>query len=81
MYGTGTDSSYPTYVAIMGTVFDVSGNPAYSPKNSYNGTDMPFRLESLQDLCIRKDKQLTQIPSVRRQRRLTSPGSVLTQAG
>ena len=37
-YGAGTDSSYPTYVAIMGTVFDVSGNTAYSPKNSYNGT-------------------------------------------
>lgn len=34
----GTDSSYPTYVAIMGTVFDVSGNTAYSPKNPYNGT-------------------------------------------
>ena len=34
----GTDSSYPTYVAIMGTVFDVSGNAAYSPKNPYNGT-------------------------------------------
>ena len=34
----GTDSSYPTYVAIMGTVFDVSGNTAYSPRNPYNGT-------------------------------------------
>lgn len=35
---SGTNSSYPTYVAIMGTVFDVSGNTAYSPKNPYNGT-------------------------------------------
>lgn len=33
----GTDSTYPTYVAIMGTVFDVSGNTAYAPKNPYNG--------------------------------------------
>ncbi|KAL9124101.1 MAG: hypothetical protein Q9175_008262 [Cornicularia normoerica] len=32
----GTDTSYPTYVAIMGTVFDVSGNTAYSPKNPYS---------------------------------------------
>ena len=33
----GTDSTHPTFVAIMGTVFDVSGNTAYAPKNPYNG--------------------------------------------
>ena len=33
----GTDSAYPTYVAIKGTVFDVSGNAAYAPKASYHG--------------------------------------------
>lgn len=48
--GTGTDPTYPTYVAIMGTVFDVSGNTAYSPKNPYNGRDMLFKFWSLQAL-------------------------------
>ncbi|KAL2043279.1 hypothetical protein N7G274_003585 [Stereocaulon virgatum] len=32
----GTHSSHLTYVAIMGTVFDVSGNTAYSPNNPYH---------------------------------------------
>ncbi|MCJ1458320.1 hypothetical protein MMC28_008691 [Mycoblastus sanguinarius] len=32
----GTDSTSPIYVAIMGTVFDVSGNTAYAPKNPYH---------------------------------------------
>ncbi|KAL8810471.1 MAG: hypothetical protein Q9223_002407 [Gallowayella weberi] len=32
----GNSSSYPTYVAIKGTVFDVSGNTAYAPGGSYN---------------------------------------------
>ncbi len=45
----------------MGTVFDVSGNPAYSPKNSYNGTDMPSRLEPPRPLHT-KGQQLTKIP-------------------
>lgn len=44
-YGTGTDPTYPTYVAIMGTVFDVSGNTAYFSKNPYNGRDMLSDLE------------------------------------
>ena len=57
-HGTGTDSSYPTYVAIMGTVFDVSGNTAYSPKNPYNGTDMPIHFQPLHTTS----SQLTQIP-------------------
>lgn len=34
----GNSSSYPTYVAIKGTVFDVSGNSAYGPNGSYHGT-------------------------------------------
>lgn len=46
----------------MGTVFDVSGNTAYSPKNPYNGTDLPFRLEPLRPLHIPKKNQLTPIP-------------------
>ncbi|KAF1810410.1 progesterone binding protein-like protein [Eremomyces bilateralis CBS 781.70] len=32
----GTHEGYPTYVAIKGKVFDVSGNPAYAPKATYN---------------------------------------------
>ncbi|KAL8771103.1 MAG: hypothetical protein Q9209_003274 [Squamulea sp. 1 TL-2023] len=32
----GTTPSYPTYVAIKGTVFDVSGNTAYAPEGSYH---------------------------------------------
>ncbi|KAL9127104.1 MAG: hypothetical protein Q9217_003954 [Psora testacea] len=36
----GTREGYPTYVAIMGTVFDVSGNKAYAPGASYHST--PF---------------------------------------
>ncbi|MCJ1273599.1 hypothetical protein MMC21_001392 [Puttea exsequens] len=31
----GTDPKYPTYVAVMGTIFDVSGNSSYAPKGSY----------------------------------------------
>lgn len=34
----GNSSTYPTYVAIKGTVFDVSGNSAYGPNGSYHGT-------------------------------------------
>ncbi|MCJ1304977.1 hypothetical protein MMC08_007790 [Hypocenomyce scalaris] len=32
----GNSSTYPTYVAIKGTVFDVSGNAAYAPKGAYH---------------------------------------------
>ncbi|KAL6718087.1 hypothetical protein ACLMJK_004172 [Lecanora helva] len=32
----GTHPTRPTYVAIMGTIFDVSGNTAYSPSNPYH---------------------------------------------
>lgn len=36
---TGSNpSSYPTYVAIKGVVFDVSHNQAYAPGGSYHGT-------------------------------------------
>lgn len=42
----------------MGTVFDVSGNTAYSPKNPYNGTDMSFHVEPHKDLCTPKTYQL-----------------------
>lgn len=33
----GTDTSKPTYVAIKGTVFDVSGNASYESKGPYHG--------------------------------------------
>ena len=33
----GTNEGHPTYVAIKGTVFDVSANKAYAPKGSYHG--------------------------------------------
>ncbi|KAL8839021.1 MAG: hypothetical protein Q9176_004697 [Flavoplaca citrina] len=32
----GNTPSYPTYVAIKGTVFDVSGNTAYAPEGAYH---------------------------------------------
>ncbi|KAI4256549.1 MAG: hypothetical protein LQ352_002045 [Teloschistes flavicans] len=32
----GNSPSYPIYVAIMGTVFDVSGNTAYAPEGAYH---------------------------------------------
>ncbi|KAI4266995.1 MAG: hypothetical protein LQ337_008575 [Flavoplaca oasis] len=32
----GSTPSYPTYVAIKGTVFDVSGNTAYAPDGAYH---------------------------------------------
>ncbi|SMR42641.1 unnamed protein product [Zymoseptoria tritici ST99CH_1E4] len=31
----GKHEDYPTYVAIKGTVFDVTGNKAYGPEGSY----------------------------------------------
>lgn len=33
----GTNPDKPTWVAIKGTVFDVSKNPAYSEKGQYHG--------------------------------------------
>ena len=44
----------------MGTVFDVSGNIAYSPKNPYNGTDTIFRSQLLSPPEV--DRQLTRLP-------------------
>lgn len=32
----GNSPSYPIYVAIMGKVFDVSGNTAYAPEGAYH---------------------------------------------
>lgn len=37
----GTNPDYPTYVAIKGTVFDVTGNKAYGPDGSYKGELYP----------------------------------------
>jgi hypothetical protein len=33
----GKHEGFPTYVAIKGTVFDVTGNKAYGPEGSYKG--------------------------------------------
>ncbi len=38
----GTDPNLPTYVAIKGRIFDVSGNAAYAPKGQYHGTPNPL---------------------------------------
>jgi hypothetical protein len=43
---TGTNPDYPTYVAIKGTVFDVSGNKAYGPEGSYKGKSNPVYIHS-----------------------------------
>ncbi|KAK3111031.1 hypothetical protein LTR53_014106 [Teratosphaeriaceae sp. CCFEE 6253] len=53
---------YPTYVAIKGTVFDVSGNKAYGPEGSYKvfaGRDASRALaqSSLKDEECRPDWQ------------------------
>lgn len=50
---TGTNPDYPTYVAIKGTVFDVSGNKAYGPEGSYKGksgttASLPHQLQTKQ---------------------------------
>ena len=39
----GTRPEKPTYVAIKGTVFDVSGNQSYAPGGSYHGK-LPRRI-------------------------------------
>lgn len=38
----GTDESKPVWVAIKGSVFDVSGNAAYAVGGQYHGTSEPF---------------------------------------
>ena len=67
----GTNAGYGTYVAIKGTVFDVSGNKAYEPGAGYNGI-APL----LQDKhCI-----LTDRTSFRRQRRFTGIGKIVLES-
>ncbi|KZF26445.1 putative progesterone binding protein [Xylona heveae TC161] len=56
----GNSSAYPTYVAIKGKVFDVTGNPAYAPKGAYHafaGKDASraLALSSLKPEDIRSD--------------------------
>ena len=34
----GTNPDLPVYVAIKGSVFDVSGNGSYAPKGAYHGS-------------------------------------------
>ncbi|KAK3111817.1 hypothetical protein LTR53_012543 [Teratosphaeriaceae sp. CCFEE 6253] len=58
----GSSPDYPTYVAIKGTVFDVSGNKAYGPEGSYKvfaGRDASRALaqSSLKDEECRPDWQ------------------------
>jgi len=51
----GTNPDYPTYVAIKGTVFDVSGNKAYGPEGSYKGMS---RLSSEVQLSVKFQHQI-----------------------
>ena len=44
---TGNNPDYPTYVAIKGTVFDVSGNKAYGPDGSYKGKSSPDQIPDM----------------------------------
>ncbi len=39
LFYTGTTPDHPTYVAIKGSVFDVTGNPAYAPGGAYHGKE------------------------------------------
>ncbi len=41
-YILGTDPNQPTYVAIKGSVFDVSGSPNYGPGGPYHGICFSF---------------------------------------
>ncbi|KAK2753934.1 hypothetical protein FQN54_007293 [Arachnomyces sp. PD_36] len=44
-HDAGKDPNGKTYVAIKGTVFDVTGNSAYGPQGQYNGTSTPSGLD------------------------------------
>jgi len=69
---SGSNADYPTYVAIKGTVFDVTGNKAYGPEGSYKGE---------YQLCHGFNRARTDdVFSVRRQRRLSCSSAVITQA-
>lgn len=71
---TGTNPDYPTYVAIKGTVFDVTGNKAYGPEGSYKGM-------SAYVIFTCSAQLLTHLPhSVRRQGRISRPRTVISQA-
>lgn len=49
----GTDPSRPTWVAIKGTVFDVSKNAAYAPGGQYHGMAAILSLSFSLSLYIR----------------------------
>jgi hypothetical protein len=69
----GTNPDYPTYVAIKGTVFDVSGNKAYGPEGSYKGM-------SDHDVLTLRTLQLTQSShSLRRQGCFSRSRTVFSQ--
>ena len=63
----------------MGTVFDVSGNTAYSPKNPYNGMKKPIHFPLPRPSV--EQAPADQNSSVCRKRRLARPGSIFTEAG
>ena len=80
---TGTDPKYPTYVAVMGTIFDVSGNSSYAPKGSYCGNNpIPFEatrqatLSSVK-VSVSADLKCCYIYSFCWQRRFTCSGSII----
>jgi membrane-associated progesterone receptor component len=71
---TGTNPDYPTYVAIKGTIFDVTGNKAYGPEGSYKG-------KSGMTALLARQAQLNQFAySFRRQGCLSRARTVISQA-
>lgn len=53
----GSNPDYPTYVAIKGTIFDVSGNKAYGPDGSYKG-EFSVSSMSFPSMCSRTRQYL-----------------------
>jgi hypothetical protein len=71
---TGTNPDYPTYVAIKGTIFDVTGNKAYGPEGSYKGKSGATASLACQALLIQCSN------SFRRQGCLSRSRAVISQA-
>jgi hypothetical protein len=70
----GTNPDYPTYVAIKGTIFDVTGNKAYGPEGSYKG-------KRSVTASLTRQAQLNQTAcSFRRQGCLSCSRAVISQA-
>lgn len=70
----GTDPNLPTYVAIKGRVFDVSGNAAYALKGQYHGMRRPFFLgpvlEKRTQQTWREQRTLHSCPCERKEKKI-----------